>query len=54
VGIENDEREPAAYFDIYRGLLQAKVDFVVIGGQACNIWALLYEDSELAAHLKYS
>jgi len=54
VGIENEEREPAAYFDIYRGLLQAKVDFVVIGGQACNIWALLYEDSELAKERPYT
>jgi len=43
-----------AYFDIYRGLLQAKVDFVVIGGQACNIWALLYEDSELAKERPYT
>jgi hypothetical protein len=48
VGIDFEEREPEAYFDIYRGLRQANVHFVVIGGQACNIWALLYEDSELA------
>ncbi|PWT87131.1 MAG: hypothetical protein C5B58_00135 [Acidobacteria bacterium] len=47
--IEFEEREPEAYFDIYRGLLQANVDFVVIGGRVCNIWALAYEDS--AVHL---
>ncbi len=27
---------------------------VVIGGQACNIWALLYEDSELAKERPYT
>jgi hypothetical protein len=54
VGIDFEEREPEAYFGIYRGLRQANVDFVVIGGQACNIWALLYEDSELAKERPYT
>jgi hypothetical protein len=37
-----------AYLPIYQALHQKQIDFVVIGGQACNIWAVLYLDSEPA------
>jgi hypothetical protein len=36
------------FVPIYRALQQAGVDFIIIGGQACNLWALMYEKQEPA------
>jgi hypothetical protein len=41
--------QPAlAYLPIYQALHDKQIDFVVIGGQACNIWAVFYLDAEPA------
>ena len=39
-------RSPLAYLSIYKALHEKLIDFVVIGGQACNIWSVLYLGSE--------
>lgn len=45
--MSSSEREVSEYIPLYKELLAAGIDFVIIGGQACNIWALLYEAEEL-------
>jgi hypothetical protein len=40
--------EARHFVPIYIALQRAKVDFVIIGGQACNLWALMYEKREPA------
>lgn len=39
-------RTPLAYLPIYETLHKKQIEFVVVGGQACNIWAVLYLTSE--------
>jgi hypothetical protein len=39
-------RKPLAYLPIYKALHEQQINFVVIGGQACNIWSVLYGRSE--------
>jgi hypothetical protein len=39
-------RKPLAYLPIYKALHERHINFVVIGGQACNIWSVLYGSSE--------
>lgn len=50
------EHEVGYYIPIYQKLLAAGIDFVIIGGQACNIWALLFEDEEpdLTQHVPFT
>jgi hypothetical protein len=50
------EREVAEYTPVYKELLAAGIDFVIIGGQACNIWALLHDSAEpaLRRHKPYT
>jgi hypothetical protein len=38
--------EARHFVPIYAALNRAKVDFIIIGGQACNLWALMYEKQE--------
>jgi hypothetical protein len=39
-------RKPLAYLPIYKALHEKQIKFVVVGGQACNIWSVLYGSSE--------
>jgi hypothetical protein len=39
-------RKPLAYLPIYKALHEKQIKFVVIGGQACNIWSVFYLSSE--------
>lgn len=38
--------EARHFIPIYTALNAAKVDFIILGGQACNLWALMYEKQE--------
>ena len=44
--MSSSEHEVEYYVPLYKKLLAAGIDFVIIGGQACNIWALLHEAQE--------
>jgi hypothetical protein len=44
--LSSAEREVSEYIPLYKELLAAGIDFVIIGGQACNIWALLQDAVE--------
>lgn len=40
------ETEALDYLPIYQVLHKKGIDFVIIGGQACNIWSLVYQSVE--------
>jgi len=36
--------EARHFLPIYAALNRAHIDYLIVGGQACNLWALMYED----------